>query len=175
MKKMKKLILAFAVVAISIMTAKAQENDSKQLMFSIGVEPALPIGDFNDAGYTFGIGGSLQGEYKVANDFGLTLNAGYMDYSAKDITVGGTTFNGGSFGVVPVLAGFKYYFSPKVYGHGQLGVAIGTSKGSSSEFAYSPGIGFMLSRNFDILLKYQAYAESGTTLGTIAARLAYNF
>ncbi|MEP6584818.1 MAG: outer membrane beta-barrel protein [Ginsengibacter sp.] len=172
---MKKLLLAIAVIAISTMTTQAQDNSLKELRFSIGVEPSLPIGDFNDAGYNFGIGGSVQGEYKVADDFGLTLNAGYINYSAKDITVGGVNYNGGSFGIVPVLAGFKYYFSPKVYGHGQLGIGIGTSKGASSEFAYSPGIGFMLSRNFDILLKYLAYSANGGTLGSIGARVAYNF
>ncbi|MEO6639032.1 MAG: hypothetical protein ABIN25_12200, partial [Ginsengibacter sp.] len=144
---MKKVILALSLFFILMVKVNAQG----QIRFSIGVEPSLPIGDFHDAGYNFGIGGSLQGEYKVADDLGLTLNVGYMNYSAKDITVGGVTFNGGSFGVAPVLGGFKYYFSPKMYGHGQLGVGIGTSKGAGTSFAYSPGIGFMLSNNVDIL------------------------
>lgn len=176
MKKAFLFVAALCVFSlISIMTAKAQEMGSKSIIFSIGVEPSLPIGDFHDAGYNFGIGGSIQGEHKVAEDLGLTLNVGYMNYSAKDISVFGTNYNGGNFGIVPVLGGFKYYFSPKVYGHGQLGVGIGTSKGAGTEFAYSPGLGFMVSRNVDVLLKYLAYSSSGSTLGTVGARLAYNF
>ena len=169
---MKKLLLIFAVTVIATASLHAQ---SSKPVFSIGVEPALPIGKFKDLGYNFGIGGSLQGEIKVANDLGLTLNAGYMNYSAKDITIGGSTVNGGSFGVVPVLGGVKYYVSPKVYAHGQLGAAIGTSSGSSTSFAYTPGIGFMLSKNFDVLLKYVGYSRKGENLNSIGARLAYSF
>ena len=175
---MKKLFL-LAVIALTLTTVNAQNRamSGSPIIFSIGVEPSLPIGDFHDIGYNFGIGGSLQGEYKVANDLGITLNAGYLNYSAKDYTINGVTFNGGSFGIVPVMAGFKYYFSPKVYGHGQLGVSIGTSKGASSNFTYSPGIGFYISNNIDLLLKYVGISggSGGGSLNSIGARLAYNF
>ena len=175
---MKKLLLV-TIVALSVVTVNAQKHvaASSPIIFSIGVEPSLPIGAFHDIGYSFGIGGSLQGEYKAADDFGITLNAGYMNYSAKDYTINGVTFNGGSFGIVPVMAGFKYYFSPKVYGHGQLGVSIGTSSGASSNFTYSPGIGFYVSDNIDLLLKFTGISggSGGGSLNSIGARLAYNF
>lgn len=174
---MKRLLFAFAAIMLTATAANAQEKTSmsaKPVIFSIGVEPSLPIGKFGDA-YSFGIGGSLQAEYKVAEDLGLTLNAGYINYSGKDYTIGNTTYKGGSSGIVPVMAGAKYYFSPKVYGHGQLGVGIGTSKGATSSFAYSPGVGFMLSRNFDVLFKYVGYSQKGGSSNTIGARLAYNF
>ncbi len=176
---MKKLLSIITITVITAFSFKAQaqksEMSSKPVMFSIGVEPSLPIGKFHDAGYNFGIGGSLQVEDKVASELGLTLNAGYMHYSAKDITLGGVTVNGGGFDLIPVMAGAKYHFTPMVYAHGQLGAAFSTTSGGGTSFAYSPGVGFMVSKNFDILLKYQAYSRSGSTSNTIGARLAYSF
>jgi hypothetical protein len=170
---MKKLLLA-SIIVLTFASVNAQDKGMSSvggIQFSIGVEPSLPIGDFADF-YNFGIGGSLQGEYKASSDLGITLNAGYLTYSAK-------TFNGfkpDAYGIVPVMAGFKYYFSPKVYGHGQLGVSIGTSSGATSNFTYSPGIGFYISNNVDLLLKYVGISGSGgASLNSIGARLAYNF
>jgi hypothetical protein len=73
------------------------------------------------------------------------------------------------------LAGVKYYFSPKVYAHGQLGAGFGTSSGSGTSFVYTPGVGFHLSNSVDLLVKYVGYSRSGNTLSSIGARLAYNF
>jgi hypothetical protein len=175
---MKKLFLA-CIIVLTVASVNAQDkamSSGSSIIFSIGVEPSLPIGDFHDIGYNFGIGGSLQGEYKADSDLGITLNAGYLNYSGKDYTIGGYTYNGGNYGIVPVMAGIKYYFSPKVYGHGQLGISIGTSKGASSNFTYSPGVGFYISNNLDLLLKYVGISgKGGGNLNSIGARLAYNF
>jgi hypothetical protein len=163
---MKKLFFVLAVLMIGVTTVKAQ-NTMSSVKFSIGVEPSLPIGDFSDAGYNFGIGGSLQGEYKPASDLGLTLNAGYINYSAEG--------NGGNYGLIPVLAGVKYYFTPKVYGHGQLGAGFGTQSGSGTSFVYSPGIGAYISDKVDLLVKFVGNSQNGINLNSIGARLAYNF
>ena len=174
---MKKLILA-SIIALTVASVNAQEkvmSSGNSIIFSIGVEPSLPIGDFKDIGYNFGIGGSLQGEYKAAEDFGITLNAGYLNYSGKDDFLGTSIkFN---TGLVPILAGFKYYFTPKVYGHGQLGISIFTDSGSGSFFTYSPGVGFYVSDAIDILIKYTGISggKGGGNLNSIGARLAYNF
>lgn len=174
---MKKLLLA-TIILLTVASVNAQDKGSSSvgaIQFSIGVEPSLPIGDFHDIGYDFGIGGSLQGEYKASSDLGITLNAGYLTYSAKDITVNGVTFKSPDYGIVPVLAGFKYYFSPKVYGHGQLGASIGTSSGATTNFTYSPGVGFYITNNIDLLLKFTGISGNGGSLNSIGARLAYNF
>lgn len=171
---MKKVFLVLSVITLTITSLKAQNGTSTPINFSIGLEASLPIGDFADL-YGFGIGGSLQGEYKPSDDLGLTLNAGYINYSGKKITFGGVTIDAGNFGIVPVLAGVKYYFSPKVYGHGQLGAGFGTSSGAGTSFAYTPGVGFILSKNIDLLVKYVAYSKNKETLSSIGARLAYNF
>jgi Outer membrane protein beta-barrel domain len=174
---MKKFFLP-AIIALSVASVNAQDkNESKgsSFIFSLGVEPSLPIGDFHDFGYNYGIGGSLQGEYKASDNFGVTLNAGYLNYSAKDYIVNDVKIKGPSLGIVPVLAGVKYYFSPKVYGHGQLGMSVGTSTGSSSNFTYSPGVGFYISKKVDALVKFTGMSvKGGGSLNSIGARIAYN-
>lgn len=166
---MKKLMSIVTIVVLTTTSLQAQTSSSP-VKFSLGVEPSLPIGTFGDA-YSFGIGGSVQGELKVADELGLTLNAGYINYSGKD--VGG--FKVPSSGIIPVLAGAKYYAAPSFYIHGQLGASFGTSTGGGTNFTYSPGIGFMASKNFDILLKYVGYSQTGGSSSAIGARVAYVF
>ncbi len=174
---MKKLFLA-AIIVLTVASVNAQDkvmSSGSSIQFSIGVEPSLPIGDFNDIGYNFGIGGSLQGEYKASDDLGITLNAGYLNYSGKFDYLGTEIkFN---TGMVPVLAGFKYYFTPKVYGHGQLCVSIFTGDSDGTYFTYTPGVGFYISNNIDLLVKYTGISggKGGGNLNSIGARLAYNF
>ena len=175
---MKKLFLVLAITSIAT-SANAQETTTdKPFFFSLGLEGALPVGDFGDT-HSFGIGGTVQGEYKAAEDVGITLNAGYITYSGKDITlpvIG--TYKVPSFGLIPVLAGVKYYFGGGAYAHGQLGIGMGTDEGQGSNFMYSPGIGYMFAPGFDALLKYVGLGNSGENTGSansVGLRLAYNF
>ncbi len=173
---MKKLLLMLAVVVASTACLKAQD---KPVALSIGVEGLVPVGDFGDT-HNFGIGGTLQGEYKPADDLGLTVNLGYLTFSGK--SVGNLKYK--SAGLVPIMGGVKYYFSPKVYGHGQLGVAFGTNDivgalvdvdGKGSLFAYSPGIGIQISPQIDAEVKYLGLSQNSHNLNSAGLRLAYNF
>lgn len=168
---MKKLFLAAAII-ISAASVNAQMGTS----FSIGLETHLPVGKFNDIGYKFGVGGSLQVDHKVASDMALTLNAGYITHNNK------TTTPTVRFNVIPVLAGVKYWFSPKVYGSAQLGAAFNSTKvnnassnTTSTGFAYAPGIGINIAKGLDVMVKYFGNSVGGTTFSSMGARLAYNF
>ena len=167
---MKKTVIAVAFLTIATCSLKAQDKSSSANpnIFSIGLEAALPIGTFGNV-YSFGIGGSVQGEHKLGSTAGLTLNVGYINYSVK------SGYGGGSAGIIPVMAGAKYYFTPMVYGHAQLGAAFSASKGGGTSFTYSPGIGFMLGKNFDALIKFVGFSANGSTSNTVGARLAYDF
>jgi hypothetical protein len=169
---MKKLIIAFAAI---VLTANVQAQMGTT--FSLGLEADVPVGTFNNLGYKFGIGGSAQVDHKIATDAALTLNVGYINHANKSVT---PSYH---YSVIPVLAGVKYWFSPKVYGSAQLGAAFNSAKVSNSSsssststgFAYSPGIGFNLSKNIDMLVKYFGNSVNGGTFGSVGARLAYNF
>lgn len=167
---MKKVFLiAGLIMSLNIYTQA--QSDDKPVTLSLGLEGALPLGSFGDF-YDFGFGASLQGEYKPAEDLGLTLNAGYVTYSSD---ISGLK----SYGQVPVLAGAKYYIAKsKAYLHGQLGIAIPTDKDEKSAFMYSPGIGYVISNKVDILAKYVGYGNEGEDTGSrnaLGVRLAYNF
>jgi hypothetical protein len=166
---MKKFFLSTAMLIAVVVTVNAQSTESKTLKFSVGVEAGLPLGDFKE-GWKFGIGGSAQGEYAAAEKLGVTLNAGFLSFTGK--TIEGDKVP--SMSVVPVLAGAKYYFTEKVYGHAQAGISF-FNNGGGSAFTYSPGIGIKAGENIDVLVKYQAASKSGSTVSFIGARIAYNF
>ncbi|MEO7834905.1 MAG: hypothetical protein ABIR50_06265 [Ginsengibacter sp.] len=56
-----------------------------------------------------------------------------------------------------------------------MGYAVSTSKGGSGAFAYAPSIGYYVSPNVDIALKYLAYSKDKNTTGSVNLRFAYNF
>lgn len=189
---MKKVFL-IAALAVASFSVKAQD-ETKPLKFSIGADVALPVGSFIDNDvfdvkfsdlYSVGIGLSAQGIYALDESLGLTLSAGYMSYLAKD-------FDGEkmeSMGVIPVLAGIEYNFTPQLFGSAQLGYSFYTGKFLSDSdysmngFSYAPGIGYRFSPNFSAMLKYQGTSvkikgdgESVKgNLNQIGLRVAYNF
>lgn len=170
---MKKIILC-AVIAASAATASAQSKTSvKQPVFSAGLEIGLPVGDFND-GYKFGLGATVQGEYPVADKAGITLSAGYLSFAGKTFEFLGEKYKNKAQGVIPVLAGAKYYFSDNVYGHAQIGVSF-FNQGVGSAFTFSPGVGIKASDNIDVLVKYQSASKNGSTASFLGARVAYTF
>lgn len=175
---MKKLFLIMAIAGFSISTnAQTKKgNNSGATNFSIGLEGGLPVGQYPkgfDNPYSSVFGASLQVENHVAPEICLTLNAGYLSYGIKHVYQ--STGGGNRFGVIPVMGGLKYYFSPSVFAHAQLGAGFGTSSGAKTSFAYSPGIGLNISQNLDAELKYFALSNSNATLGSVGLRLAYNF
>ena len=169
---MKKYLLAMAIMMIGA-TSFAQDTEEKKVVFSVGAEGAIPIGDSKDA-YSAGFGATAQVEYMVAEKFGVTLNAGYINFSGKTYTIPGLgTVKGGSIGQIPILAGFRYYFIKDIYFSGQLGFSSFT-KGGGTAFTYAPGVGAKFSV-LDVTLKYLGAPKNGATFSTVGLRVAYSF
>ena len=189
-----KLMLA-GLALIGATAVSAQEN-----RFSAGLELALPMGDFGDA-VGFGFGATLGFELPVGDNLGLVAQAGWMTFSAKDITVdlgpfGSTTVEGVSVSAIPIQVGAKYYFTDNQEGF-YAGVLTGmhllSSEGAdgTSSFGVAPMIGMFVTENIDIALRYQLLFDktetvvvSGTTVTTeeetvtnsyIGVRAAYTF
>lgn len=163
---MKKVIFTLAIAAFGLAAGAQDKASNKTFKPSVGLEVGLPIGDLGDAA-SLVIGGSLQGEYMAAQTVGLTLNAGYLNISGKN--------GAGSTGLIPVLAGAKFYFAEKFFGHAQAGLSFSTETGGGSAFTYAPGFGYQASENFDLTLKYQASTKNSFTSAFIGLRAAYNF
>jgi len=195
---MKKLLIVLvnAVISIALFGQDSYSDKSasanKTVIWSIGVEPSLPITHFNDLS-GFGLGASFQGEYKPGRA-GITLNFGYIDYFGKSLD----TISYSDFKYWPLMGGLKYYMG-KSYLHGQAGAGFG-SKGIGTSFWYGAGLGVNFSKAVDAELKYtgwkqgtvsnngnggNGYGGTGGTGGTgggygghystIGLRLGYNF
>ena len=167
---MKKLILVFAIVAFTTIGVKAQ--DAKSTTLSIAVNVGLPTS--SPSFYSVAFGADLQADFSVAPTTRITGSIGYENFSVKskynDLGIK-------SSGIVPLLAGAKFFFGQdnKLYGHAQLGYGVSTEKGGGGSFAYAPSLGYYFSPKLDGSLKYLAFSNNGATLGIIGVRLAYNF
>ena len=171
---MKKVLVCAAVLVASVATVSAQSKTTvKQPIISAGVEVGLPVGDFKE-GYKLGIGATVQGEYPAAEKVGVTLSTGYLSFAGKTFVFMGEKFSNKAQGAIPVLAGAKYYFTDKVYGHAQLGVSF-FNQGVGAAFTYSPGVGIKASDKVDVLVKYQSASKNGSSASFIGARVAYIF
>ncbi len=172
---MKKLLLSAAIIVAGLSaTAQKEEAAGSKLKFSVGVEAALPLGDFGTF-YSFGIGGSAQADYNVAENFDITLNAGVTSYMGKTIS----GFKIPAQTVIPILIGGKYGFSGNFYGSVQVGTGIFTAGsgggGSVSTFAYAPGVGYKFTPNVDVLVKYTGFSKDGASNSALGLRVAYTF
>lgn len=178
MKNLIKITAAlFLVVAFSF-------NSKAQFGASVGLEVALPLGDFGNLA-SFGTGISAGGEFAIGDNIGLTAQIGYIYLLPADGLKSAYT--------MPMQAGFKYYFDSNesgFYGHGQIGVhttgvttddfeffgvTVPGVSSSSTDLSYAFGAGYLVSENIDLGARYNMIAGDGSTLSYISIRAAYNF
>lgn len=159
----KKSLLVFAFSFFAVTGAFAQ--------FSAGVDLNLPMGTFGDVA-GLGFGASVRYDGAINDNLSWTAGLGYLSFSGKDYTIPGFgTISGTSFGVLPIQGGVKYYFTESnagFYGGLDIGMWIGTGTGSSSEFGFSPGVGYRVS-SFDIGARYNIVSN----LNNLGFRIAY--
>ena len=168
---MKKVLLVAVLFLVTTVAAFAQKGD---IGISVGVEGALPVGDWSD-GYSIGVGGSLKGLYGISDAGQVTLTVGYDRFGVKDFD--------GSLSLVPVLAGYRHTFS-SLYVEPQIGISAQKSKiemgefgdvsASTTDFSFAIGAGYLVGP-MDLGLRYQNISASGGSLGFLALRVAYNF
>ncbi len=158
-----------AALSASAQKSKSKEADSRKTEFSVGGDLGFVVGNLSPYA-SLAYGGDVQVEFPVAPTFGVTVNAGYIGFSAKS----GYTITGG---LVPVLAGGKYYFTPQFHGDGEVGVSFVTNGGggNSTAFCYAAGFGYKVSSNFDLLLKYQSATKNSADNSFIGVRAAFIF
>lgn len=159
--------MAFSIAALSFGAANAQDNSGFHI--AGGARLALPIGTFGDI-QGIGFGAELQGEYGFAEKVTGVISAGYTTFTSK--TIGG--FSTGSFGIIPVLAGVRFYPSTQFFLGAKAGVSIGTQTGAGSNFTYEPQVGYNAEK-FQVSLGYNAISGNGATLGSIGASFLYKF
>ncbi|MCX2451944.1 hypothetical protein OQX61_11790 [Pedobacter sp. PLR] len=177
MKKTLLTILACAVLSLSITaqtittikkdtTAYQKKNEFR---ISVGLDEGIPTAYVSKFS-SFVMGASLQGEYMVLKELGVTLSANYLYFLGKD--------GGDGLSMLPALAGVNYYITPKIFLSGQLGASwyIGKDSDHSTYFTYAQGIGFQPSKRISILAKYEGINVGPSKNYSFAGlRVAYKF
>lgn len=165
---MKRVIfsLCFSLFAL-YSNAQSNKPKDKDFKFSLGAVIGIPVGIYSSvASFTFG--SELQTEYSVTKQAGITLNVGIIKFAGKN----GYSISGA---LIPVMAGAKIYLKDNFYGSAQLGLSFSTEKNGGSAFTFSPGMGYKVSENFDLLVKYQAASKNGQTTSFFGIKASYIF
>ncbi len=179
---MKKLLLAVAVISLSTVSVKAQDDmkmktsssNSSDKMGAATFSIAGNIGTGTKKGYTTTYGGDIEGEFGVANSLRLTVSAGYQDFHSPNYVISGVTYDDISF--IPVLVGTKVALGKGLYVHPQIGYSFLTRKvkgpnENNGDFTYAGSLGHGFGKNFDIAVKYLSIKK----VNAVLLRLAYNF
>ena len=164
---MKIFFLVFIILLFTLHSASAQDKVScYNNSFSLGVESSLPLGLFGNV-YSFGIGATCKGNFKISNNVSLTLYTGYINYVLK------SAYGSGNQGYIPLLNGVEFNISPAIYGSTQIGYTFYTE--GQGAFTYSPGIGYKFGKHFTALVKYIGQVRSAINSSSIGVRGAYVF
>ncbi|HVS94662.1 MAG TPA: outer membrane beta-barrel protein [Mucilaginibacter sp.] len=166
---MKKILLILLAFILSATFCCAQTGNNQ---VGVGVETNLLLSNGYSDIYHPGIGGNLKGLYGIGDASQLTLTAGYNSFGGKS----SSQFGDQTLSLIPVQAGYRYNLKSGLYGEGQAGVGILTTKVtgfsfSQTNFAAAIGVGYTIN-GFDASIRY--YTEFDV-ISTFAVRIAYNF
>jgi len=176
MKKVSKLIAAALTVTALFFTAnvKAQTVPAGSLRMGIGVDAGDPTGNLTISS-TFVLGGNISLQYGLTNRFAAEITSGADHFFSKYVP-GSTTVRYNSFGIIPIKAGFKAFYTPNLYVDGQIGVGIEEDDSGTGpkKFLVSPALGWA-ERHWDVSVRYDSYYTPGDNYGFVALRIAYGF
>lgn len=184
----------FKLMLAGLAVAGAATVNAQSPQVSLGVDLALPLGDFGEA-YSLGVGPAAGFEFPVGDNIGLTAQLSYqfltVDSELKDLVK--------SSSMLPAQVGVKYYFMDQqegFYGHAQLGIhsnsvttedqeftflgqttTIEGETTSSTNFSWAIGAGYQLEK-LDIGLRYNSISpdsdiEGASASSYIGLRVAY--
>ena len=163
-------LLLISVIAFTGL--KAQERSTKAL--SIGPELNL----LQRSAFNVGYGVSAKFELPITNTLSLALSAGINQFHRKSFLIGSASHGNDTF--IPLKAGIRYYFDPRFYTEGELGIVIDHNNGYNQNlFAYAVGTGILLplkqsNKNMiDVGLRFEDWAKNRAQ--QFAIRVAYRF
>ena len=172
MKKVSLLAGLIVSVATASFAQKSQSFTSGK--FSIGIDPGIPVGSSSDFS-SFVLGADIKYSLPAAQNFDISLSAGYSVFLGKSVDIGGSSFDYSDLKAFPVKLAGRYNFDGRTGFFGEFGVgAAFIQDGGGTAFVYAPGIGYTLDGGFEVGARYEGWAKSGT-VGQIGFRLAYTF
>lgn len=163
-RSIKTMAAAVAVVALFFTTnANAQK-------LGVGVNLGIPTND----GYNFAVGADARLQFDISKQVSIPVTTGYTHFIGEKIN--GVKIS--DYGFIPLKAGIKLFLNDTgsgPYALGEAGAAFGVTKGSGTEFIYSPAIGYAWSNGLDLGIKYEGIPVGGATVGQVGLRIAYGF
>lgn len=174
---------------LSVLTFNLQAQTIKPSSFKISVGPdiGLPVGSLSDR-YDWSLGGSIEAEYSLAKDLGLTLNTGlYNLFTANNgYSLHEKTYTK-DLQVLPVKLGLKYFVAGGLFLQGEAGASFLLNKSDggydkSTAFTYAPQIGYRIgigpNQFIDAGVKWVGntkYSDQGSSNNQFGVRIAYGF
>ncbi len=156
-------VIFFTIMFVSV---EAQQTFEKKINIGAGINAGIPVGIFSTI-YSFTYGGNIKAELSISQKFIVTSNVGYYKFLGKGSN------EGVSF--IPILAGFKYHFVPKVFIGSQAGISISTLKNVGAFFSFAPEFGYNISKKLEVTGSYTAIEKYGFIIGSTGIELAYYF
>ena len=171
---MKKVLV---LLVLSLMIVGFTNAQVGKMKLGVGAYVGLPMGTFGDV-TSVGFGGVAQGEYMFADKIVGTVTTGYLSFSGKTVN----TVDLGTWSIIPILVGGKYFFTPNLYGAVQIGLnmistkvptyviggfTFGGGTASSSEFGFNIGAGYDMG-NLDFLVKYGTFGSDASAVSLTA-------
>jgi hypothetical protein len=157
---MKRIFTAVAIIVFSLFI----NQSSAQNAWRLGIAGNAGIATNKVYGLVLGADVRLQTKFDERNLFILT--SGLTHFFDTQKTIDGFTY-------VPLKAGFKTFFVPKLYVAAEAGVGFGLNKGSDASFLWSPSFGYS-GKKLDVSIKYEDFTEV-KYLQQVALRIAYGF
>lgn len=185
---MKKLFSVLAIVAA--LTFATNNANAQETFGNAGLEIAVPLGDWSEDTYTFGVGGSGGIELGLSDNFAVTANAGIVFFALDDLV---SDIISNSF-VAPIQVGGRYYIDEQRSGlflEGKVGVHIFSTSFDADEIdnqtdtylSAAPQVGYFINDNLSLALRYQLFfisedeeiGRESDTGSFIGLKAAYNF
>jgi len=163
-----KQIKTFLAVAFLLTAIFASAQTDKPLRLGIGIIPGVSLN--NPAGFVLGADVRLQKGFGNSN-VSWILTTGYTHFfetKQNGIVMFPTT----SF--IPLKAGLKVFPAANVYLAGEIGAGFGIETGVGTSFVYSPSIGIIVAKDWDLSIKYEHFTKYHETQ-QLALRVAYGF
>ena len=169
---MKKLVLFLIIVLFASGSLIAQRPG-----ISIGGNVYFPVGDWAEFA-SIGYGGSVTYEHPLGRNIAGVIYSGYTYFGGDE--------EGISWSMIPLVAGAKFYFTPKLdwYMAGLLGVSFITAESeflgeefsaSSTEFQGNVNFGYEIKTSDKGAVDISAGFVYINELSYFGARLAYIF
>ncbi|MDT8413126.1 MAG: outer membrane beta-barrel protein [Vicingaceae bacterium] len=192
-----KNFIKFAAVALIVTAFTTNAN----AQFNAGIDIALPLGDFSDAS-SFGIGASVGYDFPLSDQMSVGGQIGYTYFSAKTPDFAPDDFSA-SYGAIPLLGNFKYYFADNTNGFYAMASAGFTifrysqeftfetidfvngsfvtvkekfdDSGSTTDLTIAPGVGMILNEKIDLSARYMIILTDGSSTTYLNIRAAMFF